>query len=74
MGCRKCEAMRRHDPIRNQLTHSEDCRKRVEEALAEDKDFQNKMNKAIDRKGKYEETTRKAQTGGSTASGHQDEP
>ena len=72
-GCRKCDAMRRNDPIRNQLTHSEECRKRVEAALAEDKDFQNKMNKSIERKEKYEEKARKAETGGATASGHQEE-
>ena len=65
--------MRRDEPVARHLTHSEDCRRRVEEALAEDWDFQSRINRAIDRKGKYEEASRTAQEGASSSSGQQDE-
>ena len=58
-GCKKCNAMKKGDPNAVHMTHSEACRTRVEAALAEDEQFQNKLKKGVKRKEQMEEEKQK---------------
>ena len=71
--CRTCEAMRRKDPEANKMSHSDECRRRVGEALAEDKSFKQRLERAMERKSRHVEEREergRVQEGGATASGH----
>ena len=74
-GCRKCQAIKSGDPNQRQLTHNEECRTRVVEALVEDENFKLKMQKALERKQRFDDEVEmkdkapRAQVGGSSSSG-----